>query len=135
MSELPRDLLYTPTHEWVRVDAVWAATVGITDFAQHALGDIVFISFPRVGDQVVVGEPCALVETEKAAVDVCAPVSGTIKAINGPLSSNLAQLNQQPYTAWLVQIQMQTAGVDGLGLLDSTAYERLLLGRANRQTR
>lgn len=95
-------------------------TVGLTDFAQHALGDIVFVNLPQEGDPVTAGEALGDVESVKAVSDVLSPVSGVVKAVNEELLDNPALVNEDPYGAWLIQVEQMT---DEEELLDAAAYE------------
>ena len=118
----PEDLLYTPAHEWVRSGAQ-AVRIGITDYAQQALGDIVFVTLPEVGAQVSAGEPFGEVESTKSVSDVYAPVSGTVVARNPALDAAPELVNSDPYgEGWLVEIE--PADPAPLGhLLDAAAYQ------------
>jgi glycine cleavage system H protein len=108
MSNIPADLKYTKEHEWVR-DLATAGTVsvGITDFAQGALGDIVYVQMPKVGDTVVSGKVCGEVESTKSVSEIFAPVTGKVIAINESLSNSPELINSDPYNAgWLVEIEL-----------------------------
>lgn len=103
MSNIPENLKYTRSHEWVlEEDGVF--TVGLTDYAQDAMGDIVFINLPAEGDAVTAGESFADVESVKAVAEVFSPVSGTVEAVNEELLDNPALVNEAPYDAWLIRI-------------------------------
>jgi glycine cleavage system H protein len=121
----PEDLKYTAEHEWVRQPGEHdgAVRVGITDYAQEALGDIVFVTLPDVGAQVSAGEPCGEVESTKSVSDIYAPVSGTIVARNEALDTSPELVNSDPYgEGWMIDIRPDDPGaVDGL--LDAAAYE------------
>jgi glycine cleavage system H protein len=122
----PHDLRYTPSHEWVRQEPNGEITLGVTDHAQEALGDLVYAETYPVGKRLEVGDPCAVVESVKAASDVYAPVPGTLVAGNPVLAKTPEVINRDPYGAgWLVRIRMES-GSDLAGLLDAAAYERLL---------
>lgn len=127
---IPADLKYTPSHEWVRVEADGTLTVGITHHAQDLLGDMVFIESPAVGRTLSKGEECAVVESVKAASDVYAPVSGEVIAANGDVESSPEQVNQDAYAAWLFKIKPADAG-EVATLLDATAYEKLVVADAH----
>lgn len=114
----PENLLYTETHEWAAIDG-GVATVGLTDYAQNELGDLVFVNLPEVGDEVTAGEAIADVESVKAVSDVMSPVSGTVAAVNEDLLDNPGLINEAPYDAWLVRIE---AAETGEGLMDAAAY-------------
>jgi glycine cleavage system H protein len=108
MSNIPADLKYTKEHEWVR-DLATAGTVsmGITDFAQGALGDIVYVQLPKIGDVVVSGKVCGEVESTKSVSEIYAPVSGKVITINESLSNSPELINSDPYNAgWLVEIEL-----------------------------
>ena len=121
---IPEDLRYSKTHEWLKeVDGVF--TVGLTDFAQHALGDIVFVNLPQEGDPVTAGEAFGDVESVKAVSDVVSPVTGVVKAVNETLLDDPAQVNSDPYGAWLIQVEEVT---DTDELLDAAGYEALCAG-------
>ena len=125
MSATPDDLKYTAEHEWVRGEGS-VVRVGITDYAQEALGDIVFVSLPTVGTSVAAGEPMGEVESTKSVSDVFAPVAGTVSARNDALESQPELLNSDPYgEGWIVEIEVSDpATVDTL--LDAEGYQELL---------
>ena len=116
----PNDLKYAKSHEWVRFLDDTTALIGITDFAQNALGDLVFINLPEVGDQVVSGEVFTDVESVKAVSDIYSPVTGEIAEINEELLDQPALINEDPYAAWMVRVTNIT---DTAELLDASAYE------------
>jgi glycine cleavage system H protein len=122
---VPANLKYTRSHEWLRVEADGSCTVGITDHAQAALGDLVFIELPPVGKSLAVGDACAVVESVKAASDVYAPVAGEIVAVNDALAQAPEGVNEDAYAAWLFKLQ-PAAAVDLAGLLDAAGYEATL---------
>ena len=101
----PQDRRYTATHQWAMPQTDGSLLVGITDFAQSQLGDVMFVQLPSVGQVVPMGEPCALVESGKTASDVAAPVTGTILAVNGALPDTPDLLNRAPYESWLFKLQ------------------------------
>jgi len=109
MSSIPNELSYTKEHEWVSVvDQTF--TMGITDYAQAALGDIVYVQLPKVGEAVVAGKVCGEVESTKSVSDIYAPVTGTIVAINDSLSNSPETINSDPYGAgWLAKIEVSAA--------------------------
>ena len=120
----PADLSYTAEHEWVRA-AGDAVRIGITDYAQEALGDIVFVTLPAVGTEVGAGQSMGEVESTKSVSDIYAPVAGTVTARNEALDANPELVNSDPYgEGWMVEIA-PAGGVDGAlaGLLDAAAYE------------
>ena len=118
---VPENLRYTATHEWVKSEADGTVTVGITDHAQAALGDLVFIELPAVGRVVAAGEACAVVESVKAASDIYAPVAGKVVAANPALSGTPEVVNQGAYDAWLFRLAPADAASVG-ALLDAAAY-------------
>jgi glycine cleavage system H protein len=121
MSNLPDDLKYSPTHEWARAGADGAVEVGISDFAQAQLGDVVFIDFPETGRQVKAGEACLTIESVKAASDVYSPVSGEIVAVNEALRDAPEAVNEDCYANWLFRVQADDlAELDAL--LDAESY-------------
>lgn len=118
---IPADLKYSKSHEWVKIEGD-TALVGLTDYAQDALGDIVFVNLPEEGDEVEAEEAFADVESVKAVSDVYSPVSGTVAEINEELLDDPAAVNNDPYGAWFVKLE----GVESAeGLLDAAAYEAL----------
>jgi glycine cleavage system H protein len=127
---IPADLKYTPSHEWVRVEADGTLTVGITHHAQDLLGDMVFIESPAVGRTLAKGEECAVVESVKAASDVYAPVAGEVVAANGDVESSPEAVNQDAYAAWLFKLKPSNAG-DVAELLDAAAYQKLVESEAH----
>lgn len=114
---IPADLLYTETHEWARVDGD-VVEIGLTDFAQSELGDLVFVNLPEEGDEVTAGESFADVESVKAVSDVMSPANGTVVAVNEELLDNPALINESPYDAWLVRVEGSVVE----GLMDAEAY-------------
>jgi glycine cleavage system H protein len=120
----PADLKYTKSHEWIKQEADGTVTVGITDHAQEALGDIVFLELPEAGRTVIAGEECAVVESVKAASDIYAPVSGEITARNDAVLDAPESVNQDAYAAWLFRIKPSDAAQLG-ALLDAAAYEKV----------
>jgi len=123
--EFPEHLKYTKEHEWVAIDGT-RARVGITDYAQDALGDIVFVQLPTVGTSVDAMATCAEVESTKSVSDIYAPVSGSIAAVNEALNDSPELLNQDPYgVGWIFDVDLSnTAELDGL--LDANAYRALV---------
>jgi glycine cleavage system H protein len=126
MSDVPNDLKYTAEHEWVRVTAGSSSVrIGITDFAQGALGDVVYVSLPAVGTSVSSGTAFGEVESTKSVSDIYAPVSGTITARNDALDGAPETINSDPYgEGWLVEIEL-SADADLDALLDAAAYGTL----------
>lgn len=126
MSQIPADLKYVSTHEWLRSAADGNLEVGITDHAQDALGDLVFVELPEVGREVMAGEACAVVESVKAASDIYAPVAGRIVAVNPILIDQPEQVNQDCYgSGWLFRLA-PASSADLTVLLDAQAYRDLL---------
>ena len=125
MSEIPADLYYTEEHEWVKRTGDDTVRVGITDYAQSALGDVVFVQLPDVGTDVTAGESFGEVESTKSVSDLYAPVSAKVAAVNGDLEANPQLVNSDPYgEGWLVDLQLEAAAVDDSlrGLLDADGY-------------
>lgn len=121
---VPEKLRYTTTHEWAREESDGSVAVGISDHAQDALGEMVFVELPALGRKLAAGDACAVVESVKAASDVYAPVSGEVVAVNSALKDAPDQLNKDPYGAWLFKLKPD-AGVDRANLLDAAAYRKL----------
>ena len=122
MALVPQELRYTKAHQWARKDGDGLITVGITDYAQEALGDVVFIDLPTQGKTVLKDRAMFVVESVKAASDVFAPVSGTIADVNDSLQISPEALNSSPYEAWIVRIQ-PTDPAEFEGLLGAEDYE------------
>jgi glycine cleavage system H protein len=122
---IPDNLKYTATHQWVKLEADGTATVGITHYAQEQLGDVVYVQHPAIGRKVARGEACALVESVKAASDIPAPVSGEIVAVNQAVTDAPEQLNRDPYGAWLFQIRPGDVS-EMSGLLDAPSYLKIV---------
>jgi glycine cleavage system H protein len=121
---IPDELRYTEAHEWVRDGADGVLRVGITDYAQAQLGDVVFVDLPAVGDTVTAGAPCGEVESTKSVSEIYAPVSGEVVAVNEALTGSPELVNSGPYDdGWMFEIRAGGAGVDGL--LDAAAYRSL----------
>lgn len=116
--EYPADRMYTETHEWVAVDGE-SATIGLTDFAQQELGDLVFVNLPEVGDELVGGEPFADVESVKAVSEVISPVDGTVVEVNEELLDNPALINESAWDTWLVRAEPAAISVE---TMDAPAY-------------
>lgn len=124
MNELPGDLLYTSDHEWLRREQDGSVTVGITDHAQSALGDLVYVELPEVGQEVDAGGDMAVVESVKAASDVYAPIAGTVVEVNDSLADDPEAINNDPYgDGWIVRLQ---PGGDEGDLLSPGDYQALL---------
>jgi len=117
----PANYRYTREHEWIQIDGK-QGTVGITDYAQNSLGDIVFVESPKVGDKIEKGKVFGSVESVKAVSDLYAPVSGTVTAVNEELASAPEKINTDAHAAWIMKIELSDAA-EAEGLLDSAAYE------------
>ncbi len=125
MSELPEDLKYAKTHEWVKLENDNVVRVGITDFAQSELGDLVFIELPEVGRELQQGEQCAVVESVKTASDLFSPVAGKVVEINDSLEDEPEQVNENAFETWLFAIKMDTRA-DLEQLMDAMAYRQMV---------
>jgi glycine cleavage system H protein len=115
----PKELKYVKTHEWIRREGE-TVVIGISDFAQDALGDLVFVNLPEPGDTVTAGEPFADVESVKAVSDIYSPVSGTVAEINEALLDSPELINQSPYDAWFIKVENITEEEE---YLDAESYE------------
>lgn len=122
---VPPELKYADTHEWLRGEADGTVTIGITDHAQEALGDLVFVELPAVGRVLAVGESCAIVESVKAASDVYAPIAGEVVAVNEAVPGTPEVLNEKPYEAWLFRVKPADPAALA-SMLDAAAYEKLI---------
>jgi glycine cleavage system H protein len=120
----PTDFKYTKDHEWVRLSGA-EASVGITDFAQRQLGDIVFVELPEVGRQVKQGEVFGTIESVKAVSELFSPLTGEVIAVNTDLGTHPEQVNNTPHDAWMIKIKPSAAGEAG-ELLDATAYTAMV---------
>jgi glycine cleavage system H protein len=125
---IPADLRYTQEHEWVSVEGT-SASIGITEYAAQQLGDVVYISLPRVGATVTAGEPCGEVESVKSVSDLYSPVDGEVTEVNAELEDDPSLVNAEPYTTWLFRVQIAGDGHGGPalppGLLSAAEYEEL----------
>ena len=127
MSDVPADLKYTKSHEWVRTLPDGTLEIGITDHAQHSLGDLVFVEVPEAGRVVKAGEACAVVESVKAASDVYAPVAGEIAAGNPGLAAQPEAVNSAPYGAgWLMRLKPAPGALAAAALMSAADYGKLL---------
>jgi glycine cleavage system H protein len=129
VSQIPADLYYTTEHEWVQRTGDDTLRVGITDYAQSALGDVVFVQLPDVGADVTAGDSFGEVESTKSVSDLYAPVSAKVVAVNGDLESNPQLVNSDPYgEGWLIDLQVDAASLDEslAGLLDADGYRATL---------
>ncbi|MEM7220772.1 MAG: glycine cleavage system protein GcvH [Pseudomonadota bacterium] len=126
MSDLPTELRYAATHEWARVEEDGSVTVGITDHAQDALGDVVFVELPEVDSTVTAGDEAGVVESVKAASDIYAPISGTVIAINEDLDTEPEKVNGDPYgDGWFFRLQPLDAN-EADELLDAAGYAEVI---------
>ena len=126
MSNIPADLRYAKSHEWVQLAADGTALVGITDYAQNSLGDITFVQLPKVGAVLKAGETFGVVESVKAASDVYAPVAGTVIAVNSALDANPEKVNASPYAdGWMLKLQPADPAAVA-GLLSAADYAALV---------
>ncbi len=120
----PADYRYTREHEWILVEGNMG-TIGITDYAQSSLGDIVYVDAPKVGDRVAANATFGSVESVKAVSDLYAPVSGTVTAVNEELKTAPDAINQNPHGTWIIKVELSDAG-EVAGLLDAAAYEAFI---------
>ncbi len=125
MSNLPTDLKYATSHEWVKQEPNNLIRVGITDFAQQELGDLVFVELPQVGRNVIAQEQCAVVESVKTASDLFSPVSGEVVEVNASVIDSPESVNEDPYGAWLFCIKAHTP-TELDNLLDAADYQALI---------
>lgn len=125
MSNIPAELRYAKSHEWVRVESDGSVTIGITDYAQNSLGDITYVQVPKVGANLKVGETFGVVESVKAASDLYAPIAGTVTAVNPALESAPETVNRAPYSdGWMLKLKPADAAAVN-ALLDAAAYAKL----------
>ena len=122
MSNVPAELKYTKSHEWVRVEADGTLTIGVTDHAQEALGDVVFLELPEAGRELAAGEACAVIESVKAASDIYAPVAGEVLESNQAAADAPETVNADAYAAWLFKLKPDSAA-DLSALLDAAGYQ------------
>ena len=128
MNEVPDNLKYTEGHEWLRLEDDGTVTLGITDHAQQALGELVFVDVPDAGDSFAVGDACAVVESVKAANDVYCPLAGTVAEANPALGDQPELINSGPYVeGWILRLQPQST-TDLDDLLDAEAYQQFVAG-------
>jgi glycine cleavage system H protein len=127
MSNVPADLKYTKSHEWLRALPDGSVEIGITDHAQAALGDLVFVEVPQAGRTLAAGEPCAVVESVKAASDVYAPLAGEVTAGNAELAARPEAVNTDAYGAgWLMRLKPAAGALAAAQLLSAADYQKLL---------
>ncbi|MGG2018583.1 glycine cleavage system protein GcvH [Pseudomonas sp. S8] len=123
MSNIPAELRFAESHEWARLEADGTVTVGISDHAQEALGDVVFVELTEVGKVFAAGEAAGVVESVKAASDIYSPISGEVTAVNEALADSPEELNNDPYAAWIFKLKpSDKSELDNL--LDATAYQK-----------
>jgi glycine cleavage system H protein len=126
MSNIPSDLRYAKSHEWLKPAGDGTATVGISDYAQNSLGDITYVQLPKVGAALKAGETFGVVESVKAASDLYAPAAGTVVAVNAALNAAPETVNQSPYDAgWILKLKLANPA-EANALLSPTDYEKLL---------
>ncbi|MEW6319878.1 MAG: glycine cleavage system protein GcvH [Acidobacteriota bacterium] len=123
MATYPTDAKYTKDHEWMRLDGD-TGTVGITDFAQQQLGDVVYVELPEVGATLIQGQAFGTIESVKAVSELFAPVSGEVTAVNADLKDHPEAVNRQPHEAWMVKIKLSKPA-EAEALLDAAAYQAL----------
>ena len=129
-ANLPNNLKYTASHEWVKSEADGTISIGITQHAQELLGDMVFVENPAVGRKLKAREECAVVESVKAAADVYAPVAGEVTAVNSELDSAPEKINDAPYAAWMFKMKPDNAA-DVAALMDAAAYQAVVDSEAH----
>jgi glycine cleavage system H protein len=120
----PTDLKYTKEHEWIRLDGNTGA-VGITDFAQQQLGDVVYVELPEVGSTITAGQVFGTIESVKAVSELFAPVTGQVEEVNGSLKDRPDAVNSKPHESWMVKVKM-TSPAEAASLMDAAAYEALI---------
>lgn len=127
MSNIPADLRYAKSHEWLKPESDGTVTIGITDYAQNSLGDITYVQLPKVGANLKAGETFGVVESVKAASDLYAPVAGTVVAVNSALESAPETVNRAPYDAgWMLKLKPADPAAAGGSLLDALNYGKLV---------
>jgi glycine cleavage system H protein len=119
----PADLKYTKEHEWIRIDGGTGA-IGITDFAQQQLGDVVYVELPGVGTALTAGQAFGTIESVKAVSELFAPVTGEVVAVNPELKDHPERVNQQPHETWMIKVRLQDPA-EAAALLDATSYQAL----------
>lgn len=124
MANTPADLKYTASHEWIRVESDGTLTIGVTDHAQEALGDVVFLELPEAGRRLEAGEACAVIESVKAASDIYAPVAGEVIETNQAAVEAPESVNADAYANWLFRIRPDSADLGKV--IDAAAYEALV---------
>jgi glycine cleavage system H protein len=124
----PTDLRYTREHEWIKADGA-IGTIGITDYAQNSLGDIVYVDAPKVGDQITAGKPFGSVESVKAVSDLFSPVTGKVTEVNESLKTEPDKINQDAHGTWIIKVELANPSEVG-ALLDAAAYEAFIAEEA-----
>ncbi len=120
----PADFKYTKEHEWIKVEGN-TGTIGITDYAQNSLGDLVFVELPKVGAEITAGKSFGTVESVKAVSDLYAPVSGTVTEVNGELATAPEKVNSDAHSAWMVKVTLKNPG-EAAGLLSAADYQKFV---------
>jgi glycine cleavage system H protein len=120
----PADFKYTKEHEWIKVEGK-NASIGITNYAQESLGDIVFVELPKVGAELTAGKPFGSVESVKAVSDLYAPASGIVKQVNGELATSPEKINKDPYGTWMIKLELKDPN-ELNGLLSAADYEKFI---------
>lgn len=120
----PADFKYTKEHEWIKIEGN-TGTIGITDYAQNSLGDIVFVELPKVGSEIETGKSFGTVESVKAVSDLYAPVSGTVTAINEALATAPEKVNSEPHASWMIKVQLKNPS-EANGLLSAADYDKFV---------
>jgi glycine cleavage system H protein len=120
----PADLKYTKEHEWIKADGA-SATIGITDYAQDSLGDIVFVDLPKIGSDITAGKTFGTVESVKAVSDLYAPASGTVTEVNGELATAPEKINKEANQTWMIKVTLKNPG-EVNGLLSAADYEKFV---------
>jgi glycine cleavage system H protein len=129
MSNIPENLRYSKDHEWIEVNGD-TATIGITDYAQHALGDVVYVDFPRVGDKFATHEAFGSVESVKAVSEIFTPVAGEVTEVNDGINDTPEAVNKEPYTdGWMVKVKMDNPG-EADAMMSAVEYEEYLSANA-----
>ncbi|KIQ26751.1 MULTISPECIES: glycine cleavage system protein GcvH [Pseudomonas syringae group] len=123
MSNIPAELRFAESHEWAHLEADGTVTVGISDHAQEALGDVVFVELPEIGKTFAAGDAAGVVESVKAASDIYSPVAGEVIAVNESLGDSPESLNGEPYNAWIFKLKPVDATRDLAKLLDADGYK------------
>ena len=123
MSNIPAELRFAESHEWAHLEADGTVTVGISDHAQEALGDVVFVELPEIGKVFAAGDVAGVVESVKAASDIYSPVAGEVVGVNEALGDTPEELNSDPYSSWIFKVRPSNADADLAKLLDAAGYK------------